>query len=477
MLQIYNALTKQKQEFKPINPKQVTLYVCGVTVYDYCHIGHARTYLVFDMLHRFLKFRGYKVKYIRNITDIEDKIINRAFENNESCDALAERFTKAMHEDFNKLNLLPPTEEPKATEYVDKMVNLIEDLIKKGYAYAADNGDVYYDVASFKSYGCLAHRDLEDLHAGARVEVNEAKRSPLDFVLWKSAKPHEPKWPSPWGEGRPGWHTECSVMSLDTLGETLDIHGGGLDLKFPHHENERAQSEATTGKTFVNTWMYSGFLQIDKEKMSKSLNNFLTIRDFLKEFHPEVMRYFTLSSHYRSPAEYSMESITNAISALDRMYIALRGLPAISAEENKVNEKKEETSEYEQRFIEAMEDDFNTPLALSILFDLVREINRDRLANTILKRTTSTELEKLAAILKKLGNILGILTEDPEIFLQGRKTDDAEKEQIEKLIEERNAARKAKNWALSDQLRDKLVSHGVVLEDSADGTLWRRELK
>jgi cysteinyl-tRNA synthetase len=460
MLQIYNSLSKKKETFKPIVPPVVGLYVCGVTVYDYCHIGHARTYLAFDMIQRYLLYRGYRIKYVRNITDIDDKIIQRAEENNERWQALTERFIKAMYEDLHdSLNTLKPTLEPKATEFVPQMIKLIEQLIAKGYAYQAANNDVYFEVGKFSSYGCLAHRDLEDLVAGSRVEINEAKRNPLDFVLWKSAKPNEPSWDSPFGKGRPGWHTECAAMSIDLLGETFDIHGGGPDLKFPHHENERAQSEAITEKTFVNTWMHVGYLQIEKEKMSKSMGNFITIRDFLTQYHPEVLRYFNIASHYRSPIEYAREHMEIAQGALLRLYTALRGLKPVLPAVN---------THFEARFIEAMDDDFNTPVALSVLFDLVRELNRERDINL-------EAAEKLGALLKKLGNVLGILFADAEEFLQGRKVlGKEETQEIETLVAARTKARENKEWNEADRIRKLLTERGVELEDTAAGTLWRK---
>jgi len=467
MLEIYNTLTKQKHVFKPIKPNHIGLYVCGPTVYDYCHIGHGRLYILMDMILRYLLSQGYQVKYVRNITDVDDKIIKRANENNEPFEVLSERFIKAMHEDLAALNLLPPDIEPKATEYIQSMQDLIQTLIDKDFAYVAKNNDVYYDVTRDKNYGCLSHRNLEDLQAGARIEINEQKRNPLDFVLWKSAKPEEPKWPSPWGDGRPGWHIECSAMSLDNLGETFDIHGGGPDLKFPHHENERAQSEAVTGKQFVNTWMHVGYLQIDKEKMSKSLGNFLTIRDFLNHYHPEVLRYFNIASHYRSPVDYSVENITIAAGALERLYTALRGISGLTSPS--LPPRLGDT-DYEQRFVSAMNDDFNTPVALSVLFDLAREINRERLEN-------GKQAEALARLLKKLGNILGILFDDAEHFLQGIEKEGLGKDKIEQLIKTREDARKSKDWALSDKIRKELSELGVVLEDTAKGTLWRKEIK
>lgn len=460
MLHIYNSLSKEKEIFKPIVPNKVGLYVCGITVYDYSHIGHARAYLIFDMVLRYLRYSGYQVNYIRNITDIDDKIIKRSQENQEEWTRLTQRFIEAMHQDFLDLNLLSPNQEPKATDYIPDMLALVQTLLDKGYAYSAPNGDVYYSVDKFKSYGCLSHRHLNDLQAGARIEVNEAKKNPLDFVLWKSAKSGEPAWSSPWGDGRPGWHLECSVMSMKNLGETFDIHGGGPDLKFPHHENERAQSEAATHKRFVNIWMHAGYLKIDKEKMSKSLDNFITIRDFIKNYHPEVLRYFNLMSHYRSPVDYCQESIDSAIAGLERFYTALRGLPAATVQTG---------TDYETRFQQAMDDDFNTPIAFAVLFDLVRDINRE-------KENNPKQAAVLGALLKKLGNLLGLLNADPEAFLQGViKSSDLAVNDIEALIERRNQARQAKDWALADKLRQELLSKGVALEDTSAGTLWRRE--
>lgn len=460
MLKIYNTMSKEKEIFKPLQEGKVGIYVCGITPYDYCHIGHARgTFLIFDMLNRYLKFRGYGVKFVRNITDIDDKIIKRAEEKNEPFQEFTARFIKALHEDEKTLNVLPPDVEPLATEYIQPMQDMIQNLIDKDYAYVGSTGDVYYKVHNFKTYGCLAHRDLDDLQAGARVDINEAKQSPLDFVLWKMAKPNEPKWPSPWGEGRPGWHIECSVMSLLNLGETFDIHGGGADLKFPHHENERAQSEASSGKKFVNIWMHVGFVQLEKEKMSKSLGNFLTIRDFLQHYDAELLRYFSIASHYRSPVDYSKDHIETAGKALDRLYTTLRGLPNIN-----VNEAQKD-SEFETRFIEAMDDDLNTPEALAVLFDLAREINR-------IRETNLEAATKLGSLLKKLGNVLGLLYRSPEEFLQNLSGKEIDATEIEALIAARNAARKAKNWAESDKVRDDLLARGISLEDTPGGTIW-----
>lgn len=461
MLHIYNTFSKEKEKFSPLLSNKVGLYVCGITVYDYSHIGHARTYLIFDMVLRYLRYLGYEVNYIRNITDIDDKIIKRSQENQEAWTALTQRFIEAMNQDFQALNLLPPNEEPRATEYIPEMINFVQTLINKDYAYAANNGDVYYRVEKFKTYGCLSHRQPEDLQAGARIEVNEAKENPLDFVLWKTAKAGEPAWPSPWGEGRPGWHLECSVMSIKNLGETFDIHGGGPDLKFPHHENERAQSEAATGKPFVNLWMHAGYLQIDKEKMSKSLGNFVTIREFLQDYHPEVLRYFNLISHYRSPVDYCQESLNSAIAGLERLYTALRGLPAAETPKN---------TEFETRFQNAMNDDFNTPIAFSILFELARDINREKGHNL-------QQAALLGGILKRLGNLLGLLNADPDDFLKGMvKSNELSANDIEALIVKRNQARQVKNWSLADALRQELLNKGVALEDTPAGTLWRREV-
>lgn len=459
VLHIYNTLTRKKEIFEPIYPNEVGFYVCGVTVYDYCHLGHARAYIVFDMILRYLRESGYQVRYIRNITDIDDKIIKRSQENNESWFDLTERFISAMHEDFNALNILLPDLEPKATDYIPEMLALIQTLMDKGYAYIAPNGDIYYNVEKFESYGCLSHRNIDDLRAGARIELNAAKQNPLDFVLWKMAKPGEPSWPSSWGDGRPGWHIECSAMSLKNLGQTFDIHGGGPDLKFPHHENERAQSEAANDKKFVNTWMHAGYLQINKEKMSKSLGNFLTIRDFLKNYHPEILRYFCLISHYRSPVEFTNDHIDSAIAGMERLYTALRGLSIGNAALE---------TEYEIRFRQAMDDDFNTSIAFSVLFDLAREINRTRETNPNLSAD-------LGALLKKLGNLLGLLYSTPDAFLKGVIRSDLNADTIEKRIIQRNQARASKNWAVADQIRDELLNEGIALEDTIQGTIWRRE--
>lgn len=458
-LKIYNSVTKQKELFVPINPGKANFYVCGMTVYDYCHIGHARTYITFDMIMRYLRSQGLDVTYIRNITDIDDKIIKRAHENGETIQALTNRFVDAMREDFSALSILPPDAEPKATEHMVQIIDMVQTLIDKGHAYIAKNNDVYYCIKSFKKYGQLAHKNLDDLQAGARVEVVDVKKDPLDFVLWKSAKEGEPSWDSPWGAGRPGWHIECSAMSTCALGNHFDIHGGGFDLKFPHHENEIAQSEGATGEKFVNMWIHVGFVQVDKVKMSKSLGNFFTVRDVLKSYPAGVIRYFTLSSHYRSQVNFSQENLKIAHNTLNSLYTALRGLP-------KSKLQPIENSDYEQRFNAAMDDDFNTPEAMAVLSEIAHEINR--------QREHDTELcGQLGALLTKLGDILGILQQSPDDFLHTDISDE-EREQIESLIAQRQQARKTKNWAEADRVREQLTAMGVELEDSAEGSTWRK---
>lgn len=433
------------------------MYVCGITVYDYCHIGHARSMIVFDVVAKYLRYCGFEVDYVNNVTDIDDKIIHRANENKETCDSLTTRFIDAMHEDQKALGVNAFNQEPKATDYIADIVAMINTLIEKGYAYVADNGDVYYSVRKFKGYGKLSKRDLDQLRSGERIDVVSEKQDPLDFVLWKLAKPSEPFWPSPWGEGRPGWHSECSVMSSHCLGEHIDIHGGGMDLMFPHHENEIAQAEAETGHKFVNIWMHNGFLNINNEKMSKSLKNFLTIREIIEQHDAESVRYFYLSSHYRKPLNYSEDAIPQAHAALERFYIALRDLPEAIAPR---------ASEFEARFIEAMNDDFNVPEALAVLFDLVRDINR-------LKTTDVAQAAIQGALLKKLGGVLGILQQDPNGFLQ---SNDVDVRVIEALIEKRNTARQSKDWAAADHARAELAAMGIELEDSASGTTWRKSV-
>ena len=476
MIQIYNSLTKKKEPFTPITPGEVKMYVCGMTVYDYCHLGHARVLVGFDMVVRYLRARGFKVTYIRNITDIDDKIIKRAAEKGEDFHALTSRFIAAMHEDERALGVQPPDAEPRATEYIDGIVGMIGALEEKDYAYIAANdvqgrtsaaggrmpgaaADVYYRVRKFASYGALSGKSIDDLRAGARVEIDEQKDDPLDFVLWKAAKPNEPQWPSPWGPGRPGWHIECSAMSTQCLGRHFDIHGGGMDLKFPHHENEIAQSEAATGEKFVNTWMHVGFVRVNEEKMSKSLGNFFTVREVLKSYDAEVVRFFILASHYRSPLDYSDESLDQARQGLTRLYTALKDQASVSVEAAE--------SKYEQAFFAAMDDDFNTAVAVSVLFDLAHEINR-------LKATDAGGAVALAARMRRLGGILGLLGRDPTEFLRAGVTDGIGEADIEQLIVARLAARRAKKFAEADRIRDELKAKGVILEDGAGGTTWRR---
>ncbi|MGB0988433.1 MAG: cysteine--tRNA ligase [Pseudoalteromonas spongiae] len=457
MLQIYNTLTRQKEAFKPLVAGKVGMYVCGITIYDYCHVGHARTYVSFDVMNRFLRHSGFDVTYVRNITDVDDKIIKRANENGEAIDALTVRMTKAMHEDFDALNMLPADIEPTVTGHMDEIIEMIERLIEKKHAYVASNGDVLFDVSTFEQYGSLSQQDLDMLQAGARVDVAEGKDDPLDFVLWKKAKVDEPSWSSPWGEGRPGWHIECSAMSNKHLGAHFDIHGGGSDLQFPHHENEIAQSCCATGEKYVNTWIHTGMVQVNKEKMSKSLGNFFTLRDVLKEYDRESVRFFLINGHYRSQLNYSTENLEQARAAMERIYTALRGVEVVETSlEN----------DYVARFNTAMNDDFNTPEALPVIFELAKEINR-------LKDEDANQAGQLAFILKTLGEILGIAQQDPESFLQGEQADD-EVAEIEALILQRNQARADKNWALADEARDKLTAMGVVLEDSAGKTTWRK---
>ncbi len=462
MLKIYNTLTNQKEVFKPINPNNIGVYVCGMTVYDYCHMGHARVLVMFDVITRHMRRNFPEVKYVRNITDIDDKIINRAIENQEDIYSLTSRFIDAMHEDESALNILQPDVEPRATESIDQMLKMIESLIAKGIAYQGENGDIYYSVRDFENYGKLSGKNLDELEAGARVDVESNKRDPLDFVLWKMTKPNEPEWSSPWGGGRPGWHIECSAMSTHHLGNHFDIHGGGMDLAFPHHENEIAQSEGANDCSFVNTWMHVGFVNINDEKMSKSLKNFFTIRDVMKQYSGETLRYFLISSHYRSPLNFSDDNLKSADSALKRLYTATRGL---STSEVAIDEIAEH-SEYEKRFNAALDDDFNTPIALSILFEIAKNINTERNKN----RTKASTLSKL---LRKLGNYLGILQHSAEdYFKQGVSISDSE---IEQKINKRNEARATKDFSISDQIRDELLALDVVLEDNENGTTWRRK--
>jgi len=480
MLQIHNSLTGRKEVFQPIRPGEVRMYVCGMTVYDYCHLGHARMWIVFDVVRRHLEASGYRVTFVCNITDIDDKIIQRAQQNDEPMTALTERFIRAYHEDSEALGVRRADHEPRATEHLPQIVAMIEALVDKGYAYQGQNGDVYYAVSRFEPYGRLSGKRLADLRAGARIEVDEAKRDPLDFVLWKAAKPGEPAWDSPWGPGRPGWHIECSAMSVELLGDHFDIHGGGMDLKFPHHENEIAQTCAACGSKFVNVWMHNGFVRVDDEKMSKSLGNFFTVREVLEWVRdPEVVRYFMLASHYRGPINYTPDSLAQADAALERLYLALRGVSVARAVE---------ATEATARFATAMDDDFNTPVAIAELQSLARELNTAKAA----RQDAVASIR--AAELQALGARLGLLQADPESFLRSRarrvpavaapeaagagapipgELSDAD---IERLIADRAAARKAKDFGESDRIREQLAAAGVLLEDQSGGrTLWRRK--
>ena len=456
-LSIYSTLSKSKDVFKPLVGNQVRMYVCGMTVYDYCHIGHARVMVAFDVISRWLRKSGYDLTYVRNVTDIDDKIIRRAQENGEPFEALTARMIAAMHEDEARLSVLRPDMEPRATDHVPGMHAMIQTLMDKGYAYAPGNGDVYYRVGKFAGYGKLSRKKIEDLQIGARIEVDEAKDDPLDFVLWKGVKPGEPSWQSPWGAGRPGWHIECSVMSNCCLGETFDIHGGGPDLVFPHHENEIAQSEAANGKPYAASWMHAGAVRVDGEKMSKSLGNFFTIREVLQKYHPEVVRYLLVSSHYRSPINYAEDSLKEAKGALERFYNALKGLPAVAPAGGEA---------FVERFAAAMDDDFNTPEACAVLFEMAREINR-------LRDGDAAAAAALAAQLRSLAEVLGVLQLPAEEFLQAGAGSGVDAVRVEALIAERLVARAAKNWAESDRVRDQLLAIGVVLEDGKGGTTWR----
>ncbi|WP_434996894.1 cysteine--tRNA ligase [Pectobacterium brasiliense] len=461
MLKIFNTLSRQKEEFKPIHAGQVGMYVCGITVYDLCHIGHGRTFVAFDVVARYLRYLGYSLKYVRNVTDIDDKIIKRAIENGETSDQLTTRMIAEMHADFDALNILRPDAEPRATHHIADIIEMVETLIARRHAYVASNGDVMFSVDTAPGYGVLSRQDLDQLQAGARVEITEVKRNPMDFVLWKMSKPGEPHWSSPWGEGRPGWHIECSAMNCKQLGTHFDIHGGGSDLMFPHHENEIAQSSCAHDGSYVNYWMHSGMVMVDREKMSKSLNNFFTVRDVLAYYDPETVRYFLMSGHYRSQLNYSEDNLKQARAALDRLYTALRGMDASVAAHG--------GDEFEARFREAMDDDFNTPEAYSVLFDMAREVNR-------LKTEDVQAANQLASALRKLSGVLGLLEQDPEQFLQnGAQVDDEEVKEIEALIQQRKDARAAKDWALADQARDRLNEMGIVLEDGPQGTIWRRK--
>ena len=459
MLQIFNTLSRKKEIFKPITEGKVGLYVCGITIYDRCHIGHARTYVAFDIIARYLKYSGYELTHVRNITDVDDKIIKRALENNESCESLTTRMTAQMYQDFDDLNIMRPDIAPTVTGHMPEIINLVSTLIEKGHAYVASNGDVMFEVSTYEDYGQLSMQNLDMLQAGSRVDVDEAKRSPLDFVLWKMAKPDEPSWDSPWGKGRPGWHIECSAMNQKHLGDHFDIHGGGSDLQFPHHENEIAQSCCATNTHYINYWMHGGMVQINKEKMSKSLNNFFTLRSVLDEYDAETVRFFLTSSHYRSQLNYSQDNLTQARSSLERLYTALRDVTPVKVELA--------GNEYVNRFEKAMDDDFNCPEAMPVIFELSKEINR-------IKEQDANKAGELAYILIELGKVLGIAQSSPEEFFKGSVANDSEAEEIEALIKQRNDARANKDWALADEARDKLKAMNVILEDSAGKTTWRK---
>jgi len=453
-IKFYNSLTNQKEDFVPINEGEVVMYVCGMTVYDNCHLGHARAMMAFDILARYLRYQNYKVNFVRNITDIDDKIIERANENNETIDALTDRTIASMHEDFSKLGLELPTNEPRATDHIEGMIKMINGLIDKGHAYHSESGDVFFAVRTFPEYGKLSNKNIDDLNPGARIKEDDSKKDPLDFVLWKSAKPNEPSWDSPWGLGRPGWHIECSVMSLENLGEHFDIHGGGPDLLFPHHENEIAQSECASDHKFANYWMHSGLLKINGEKMSKSLGNFAMLKDLYDSYHPEVIRYYLISSHYRSSLNFDNESLDQARSALTRLYQALLLAPS---EETDLHD--ESISE----FIKSMNDDLNTPEALSTLFGLAKLINNSQ---------NVQEQSMYSSTMKELGQVLGLLHENSDAFLQyGASLSDDE---IEAQIQQRNEARKANDFQKADQIRDDLAEQGILLDDSTEGTTWKK---
>lgn len=478
-MKLFNTLTRKKEDFETISPGRVGMYVCGVTVYDYCHIGHARSAVLFDIIYRYLRYRGYDVTYIRNFTDIDDKIINRANELQENWKDLAEKFIREFYVDMDALGVLRPTHEPKATEFVDKIQELIARLMERGYAYQTE-GDVMFSVYGFGPYGKLSGKRIDELMSGARVEVDEKKRNPLDFALWKAAKPGEPSWDSPWGPGRPGWHIECSAMSMFHLGEQFDIHGGGADLAFPHHENEIAQSEAATGKAFARYWIHNGFVNIRSEKMSKSLGNVLNIRDILKIVHPEVLRLFLLTSHYRSPLDYSDSFIKEEASALERLYSAMKALEDLMKAGGSSTQLPEDLTGIREKFVEAMDDDFNTPRGLAVLFDSARAINR--IASTASGPGEIPSQEILSHIKEEIrelaDDVLGILKEEPTRFLESLRKAGIEElvlteERIQELIAERADARKRKDFARADEIRNDLASKGVLLEDTPKGTLWK----
>lgn len=464
-IQIYNTLRRRKEPFKPLQDGRIGMYVCGMTVYDYCHLGHARVLVAFDVITRFLRAKGFEVDYVRNITDIDDKILRRAEEKGEAYNALTARFIQAMEEDAARLGVLPPSREPRATAHVGDIIAMIQTLQDKGYAYHAANGDVYYRVSRFANYGALSGKKSDELLAGARVAVDAAKEDPRDFALWKAAEADEVHWPSPWGNGRPGWHIECSAMSTCCLGESFDIHGGGPDLVFPHHENEIAQSEAATGKTYASTWMHAGAVRVDNEKMSKSLGNFFTIREILEKYQPEVVRYFLLASHYRSAINYSEDNLQIAQQNLERFYHALKGLD----EPAQVYDRLPSDDDFVSRFDAAMADDFNVPEALASMYELVRKMNQLRAAGA------DEELRDCARLLRSLGGVLGILQMRAEDFLQTGGGGGIDAAQIEDLIAQRAQAKKQKDFARADEIRQSLLEQGVILEDSREGTSWRRQ--
>ena len=453
MLSIYNTLNNKKEIFKSIEPSKVKMYVCGMTVYDFCHIGHARVLIVFDMITRWLRESGYEVTYVRNITDIDDKIIKKAIVDNVDYKVVKENFIKEMDHDAEQLGIIPPTLEPKATDHIDEMIKMIEDLIRKGYAYKADNNDVFYAVSKFESYGKLSGKSLKDLRAGSRVEVDEFKRDNNDFVLWKSAKPNEQSWGSPWGDGRPGWHIECSTMSNNLLGQTFDIHGGGQDLQFPHHENEIAQSEAVNSCQMANYWIHNGFVKIDDEKMSKSLGNFFTIRSVLEKYQAEVVRFFILKAHYRSPLNFSQKNLDESKQAITKLYLSIRNSKA--NKEYKINWNLK----YANDFKKALNDDFNTPDAIAVLFELALEINKNQNIEDI-------------NLLVKLGNVIGILSHDAEDFLQDNLSEEID---VEGIIKQRDKAKAAKDYHTADKLRNDLLEKNILIEDTPSGTVWRRK--
>ena len=485
-LRVYNTLSGGKEEFIPLQPGKVKMYVCGVTVYDHCHIGHARANVVFDMIYRYLRFSGYDVTYVRNYTDIDDKIINRANRDNIPWNEVAERFIIEFDKDMAALGLDIPTHQPKATEHIPEIIALVERLIRQGYAYPVA-GDVYFSVAKFSEYLKLSKRNLEDMQAGARVEVDERKEHPMDFALWKGAKPGEPSWDSPWGPGRPGWHIECSAMSMKLLGETFDIHGGGKDLVFPHHENEIAQSEAATGKPFVNYWLHNGFVNINAEKMSKSLGNFFTIKEVLAKYDSEVLRFFLLSAHYRSPIDFSDQNLTEAEGGLERIYKTLAGIDATlpgkpvveaTAGSDAERELAGKVADFLPRFREAMDDDFNTALALGNVFDLVRSLNRLLAESDGLTATQKELLLTARERIAEAGRVLGLFHSEPNAYLERIKEQkvaelEIESGEIERLIAERAAARKAKDFKRSDEIRDQLLARNIVLLDGPQGTTWK----